>query len=281
MWRISVYDMWKVLYTGFPQTLVFGKTRGVKMEITLMNVEWTYFFLISLACFAIAILFSQKLGLNELRTIPRLEVLEEVVKSCSERGRPILFSYGGMNPASTMESVLLASANVLMMRTAKTCGDLGIPLYTTALHAQTFLMMTDSVRQGYLASSHPEAFRDENNYYTTDGIVGTYTNVSQAVQHNVGTYVQIGYLHMCSNVCVLEAVRRIGGTSWTMENAIDTQALGLVFADYTLLGEEQVAAGAMIKKDPLETAGIIGGDFAKLALIGLLIIYIVRQGLKI
>ena len=247
------------------------------MSFTLMDVQWTYFFILSLLCFVVAILFSKRMGLNELRSIPRLDVLDEVVKSSSERGRPILLSYGGLNPASTMESVLIASANVLTARTAKTCGDLGIPMYTTALRPQAFMMMLDSVRQGYLESSHPEAFRNENNYYTTDGIVGTYTNVSQAVQHNVGTYIQIGYLHMCSNVCVLEAVRRIGGTSWTMENAIDTQALGLVFADYTMLGEEQVAAGAFLRKDPLETACAIGGDFAKFLLLVWMAVYIVQR----
>jgi len=246
-----------------------------------MDVQWTYFFLISIACFLFAIFFAKRLGLNELRTIPRLEVLDEVVKSCAERGRPIVFTYGGMNPASTMESVLLASANVLLARTAKTCGDLGIPLYTVALHAQTFMMMRDSARQGFLESAHPEAFREENNYYSTDGIVGTYTNVSQVVQHNAGAYIQIGYLHMCSNVCVDEAVKRVGGVAWTMENAIDTQPLGLLFADYTLLGEEQVAAGAMVRKDPLEISCIIGSDFVKLVVIAMMIIYIVKQSLGV
>ncbi len=251
------------------------------MSFVLMDVQWTYFFLISLACFVVAIFFAKNLGLTELRTIPRLEVLDEVVRSCAERGRPIVFTYGGLNPASTMESILIASANVLLSRTAKTCGDLGIPLYTVALHAQTFMMMRDSARQGFLESAHPEAFREENNYYSTDGIVGTYTNVSQVVQHNAGAYIQIGYLHMCSNVCVDEAVKRVGGVAWTMENAIDTQPLGLLFADYTLLGEEQVAAGAMTRKDPLEISCIIGGDFVKLALIGLMIIYIVKQSLGV
>ena len=251
------------------------------MSFALLDVQWTYFFLISLACFVFAIVYSKRLGLNELRIIPRLEALDEVVKSCAERGRPIVFTYGGLNPASTMESILIASANVLLSRTAKTCGDLGIPLYTVALHAQTFMLMRDSARQGFLESAHPEAFREENNYYSTDGIVGTYTNVSQVVQHNAGAYIQIGYLHMCSNVCVDEAVKRVGGVAWTMENAIDTQPLGLLFADYTLLGEEQVAAGAMVRKDPLEISCIIGGDFVKLVLIALMVVYIVKQSLGV
>ncbi|MEM2921480.1 MAG: hypothetical protein QXF26_04090, partial [Candidatus Bathyarchaeia archaeon] len=80
------------------------------MSIVLMDVQWTYFFIISILCYLFGIFFAKRLGLLELRSIPRLEVFDEVVKSCAERGRPIVFTYGGMNPASTMESILLASA---------------------------------------------------------------------------------------------------------------------------------------------------------------------------
>jgi hypothetical protein len=163
-----------------------------------------------------------------------------------------------------------------MERTARLCGDLGIELYTTAMRPQAFMMMVDAARSGFMASAHPEAYSDENNYFTADGIVGTYYAISTAVDRNVGTYIQIGYLHMCSTVCVLESLHRIRGTSWCINNAIDTQPLGLTFADYALLGEEQVVVGPYLKKDPIEINNIIGGDLAKLVLIGLMIITIIR-----
>ena len=247
------------------------------MQITFMGgVEWMLFFLASLLLMLLAPWYAPKIGFTELRRIPKIDVLDDVVKSNAERGRPVLFTYGGLTTGTTMESVLLASANTLMARTAKTCGDLGIDLYTTAMRPQAFMMMVDSARQGFMESAHPENYRDENNYFTADGIVGTYYALSTAVGVNAGTYIQIGYLHMCSTVCVLEGCHRIGATSWCMNNAIDTQPLGLAFADYALLGEEQVISGPYLKNDADEIKNIIGGDMAKLVLIGIMVVYAIR-----
>ena len=242
----------------------------------LGGIEWLIFFLVSLAMMLLAPWYAPKLGMTELRKIPKIDVLADIVKSNAERGRPILFTYGGLTTGSTMESVLLASANTLMAQTAKTCGDLGIELYTTAMRPEAFMMMVDSARQGFQESAHPEAYREENNYFTADGIVGSYYALSTIMGINAGTYIQIGYLHMCTTVCVLEGCHRIGATSWCMNNAIDTQPLGLCFADYALLGEEQVISGPYMKNDIEEIKNIIGGDMAKLVLIFLMIVFAIR-----
>lgn len=236
-------------------------------------------FLFILAAFVVILVFSflplQKLGLAELRRMERIDRIDEMVKACAEMGRPVLFNFASIS--LTGQPHYVAAGNEICRRVAKTCGDLGIEMYTTCMQPETFVMMLDQTRAGFMQSAHPEKFRQENNYYSGYGMQESYYTLSTIADKNVGAYVQVGFLVMGTDVPLWEVLHRIGGTSFISTSPTDVQPLAFAFADCALLGEEQAIVSAYLRKDPVEVSSIIGGDFVKLILIGLLAVFVIRR----
>jgi hypothetical protein len=212
------------------------------------------------------------LGLNQLRRVPALDGIDEIVRSCAERGKSLLFSfqYGIKDPQ-------IASTVDIVKNTAKTCGDLNIPLWLNANTAETFLLMEDFARQGYSESAHPEAFSEDMTQFALSTLAAHYLNIGILERELPGGNIIWGVFGQSNTTSVINSGLNVGAIQMAAIKYSDSMSLVLPFVDYVALGEEMVAAGAYLSEDPVNTSTLIGSDFIKIMLIGLMIVLIVKN----
>jgi hypothetical protein len=234
-------------------------------QFELYQPDFLVFIVISVALIFSAIAIAPRVrGLNEMRSVAALDAIDEVIKSCAERGRPLLYSGTYLNPRWHRGSSIIPSANAISKYVATQCANLDIELYSTAGNPEYFLMMEDHLRQGYLISDHPERHNPRNEFFVASYFGVPYFNSELLVSKSMGSYIQMGWSPGSSVTMIYEAARRAGTLTLTANLAIDTQPLGVIFADYPVIGEEQVAISAYLTKDPFQISTLIGSDFVKL-----------------
>jgi hypothetical protein len=127
-------------------------------------------------------------------------------------------------------------------------------------------MVRETVRQGYIASGHPELYKEEEIQYITDALYGYFAGVSgRLMRDKPAANIMIGPFE--AEVCMFaETANRlgaiqIGGSAQTWQLAAWASVV-----DYCLLGEEVYAAGAYLSAEPGQQSAIMMLDWIKIIL---------------
>lgn len=216
--------------------------------------------------------------LPTIRRMAALDAIEEVVGRATETRRPILFTQG-MGGGDTLYSSeggpqIVAGLSVLSY-VSRLAAKYNAKLICTVGYADVYLPTIETVRSGFLAEGHPEAFREEDIRYVgaTQGSYAS-SNMDLIRSEQVAGTVIIGplwaeSLMMLFNAADIGAIQ-VAGTSYTHQ-----MPFVAAVADYSLIGEEIFAAGAYISKDPGLLGSIFGEDIVKTISIALTIIAVI------
>jgi len=242
-------------------------------------VEFFELFILSVAIVVITTFVLPKYfsSINQLRRVAALDGIDGIVRSCAERGRPLHFVLASL----LVGDVKFPSTIAVLKTTATTCGDLNVPLLITASDAQAFLAATDTAHQGYLESTHPERYNASNNFFVANIISMHYKTMDLLEERNCGGNMIWGVYPWSTSSAVVLQGRRIGCVQMSAITYSDSLAIVLPWCDYNVIGEEMVAAGAYLTRDPSNTAAIISSDFIKLTLIIMTLVILVRTLAKI
>jgi hypothetical protein len=202
-----------------------------------------------------------------LRRVPAMDVIDEAVQICAERGRPLLQTLGTVRYGT---SQFVESIVTLARYLTKQCGELGVRYITICQDPQLQLLLYDFAKQGYVEAGRPEMFNAKDIKYVVAGMTqNQLENVDTIRGDKPAAF--IGVADYNAGICVpifQEAVTAgcfiIGSSYWP-----DELAQVAMSSDYALMTAEVSIVGAYIDNDPEKMAPFVGEDIVKLILIGI------------
>jgi len=260
--------------------LVNGKKEKGKNKMEIADPLYFSWFVACILLVVSMAYVSPRFGWNKVRKVVTLDGVDEILKSCAERGRPVIYSPCGTKLGQPHTTSGLEMAKMV----ARTCSDLNIHLWSYATDAENYVLMVDYVRQGYMESSHPERWSPMNNVYVPDfGNACSLPNLVMEMTeaHNVGGAIYMGGITWNTELQVFEHAKRHGCMTFSGMYWPDGVNEGLLWADFVTITDELVAAGAYLGKDPVDGAFIVGSDLVKILMAITMVVLAIRTVLRV
>lgn len=218
--------------------------------------------LISIASMVIGLMVSRK-KVPHMRPIPGLQAVEEAVGRATEMGKPIFYSPGYADVAGTTAPPTLAGLN-LMAHVGRLAARYSTPLVVTVGHPNTYALTTEILKNCYTAEGKAEEY-DIGNVYFTSEVQFAYTAASVGLmqREKPATAFLTGYF---AAEAIVLAEAAAATQSMTISGTTNYFQIPFFMAscDYTMIGEEFLAAGAFISNNPDLVGSIAGQDYVKI-----------------
>lgn len=200
-----------------------------------------------------------------IRRIPGLSALDEAVGRATEMGKPMLYAPG----LGGLDIVGLQSMSILsyvVRRAAKYGTRVIVPLADAILYT----VAEEVAKDAYATEGVPEQFNPEDIRYLSDrqfawasGVVGILHREQVASAFYFG-YFFAESLILAENGQMVGAIQVAGTPSTTQIPFF------LAACDYTIIGDEYYAASAYLSREPTLLGSLVGQDWGKLVLIGIM-----------
>lgn len=197
----------------------------------------------------------------ELRRVPGIEAIDEVVRRCAELGRPIHFTLGigGLTGDTSAQTLAGISALTYVTRLA---AKLDVESIVTVCNLQLMPAVEALVRQNYElegSTYKPEYVRysGPTQQYLAIAIQGIMEREKPAANFMMGYFDEEAI--MIAEKGYRTGAMGIGGTA-------NVGQMGILAAtmDYFFIGEELYAVGAYLSKDPPQILSIAAIDLWKI-----------------
>ena len=193
-----------------------------------------------------------------LAHLPVFDALNEGVCRAAEMGRPVHYTFG----AGVMDASVFASFKVLGY-VADKCAEMDVRLIVSVSLPEEQVIAQEILSGSYSAADPANRGRGSVRYlssgfaYTT-GVLSLIAKERPAANFALGSFFNESLLIPVAGKMV--GALQIGGT------AVTIQAPFLVATcDYSLIGEDLMAAGAYLSENPIEKSAVFLQDVAKVA----------------
>jgi hypothetical protein len=191
----------------------------------------------------------------------------------AERGKPVVYYFGlGNQHATGGVNDVNAWVNVIKY-TARKTGELETTSHGIGRCPQSYMLLADYVRQGYMESPHPELYVPSNFYQVPGGISESGADSVELMDivnrqgcgalFLYGTMGDSFRLYMAAET----AMTNDGAFCWHCSNGGWAQGFAGAFADVTTLSDEYLTLGTYLADDPKMTAPFIGKDLVKIIIV--------------
>jgi hypothetical protein len=234
---------------------------GMSASLVILVVFWiAYYYLIT----------QVKKGKGpEIRRIAAVDALEEYVGRAIEMGRPMHYTTGQIAEADNPRFANVLSSLKILGYVAELCARKGADLIVSVTAQTVFPMAQSIVRSAFIKEGVPEKFNAETVQYM--GGQEITRQIGNMERYNIATNVYIGDIGgSCWIVC--EAAARIGATQIAGTPNDSNMVVLAITSDYTLLGDEQYTAGAILSESPADIASVWVSDIFKILCIGVIIL---------
>lgn len=208
---------------------------------------------------------AENLGYQEIRSLPPVEAFDEAISRAAEMGKPVLYHCGGIRL-----SMYTIPGVSLLGHVAELCIDKGAHLIVTAADPVLFVALEDVMKTAYIKKEVPVENMDIR------FLAGSYFSYAAAIQglmmrERPATHFLMGETD-CQLIVYTETGTRIG--AFQIGGTAGTWNLPMmaVTCDYTLIGEEFLAAGAVITNDVSHLGTLVGQDWSKTLVVILLLL---------
>jgi len=205
-----------------------------------------------------------RVKMPEVRKIAGLDAIPEAVGRATEMGKPVFATPGWSDVTGAAAAQTLASIDVVTYA-AELCAKFDTKLVVAVAIPNVYPLVAQSVQQAYLANGKADAFSPDMIRFTSSmqyaymaACMGIMQREKTAATIFVGGFGSEA-INFAESAVSVGAIS-IAGTTSTSQLPFFTAA-----CDYTMIGEELLAAGAYLSKDPLRMGSIVGQDYAKLA----------------
>ncbi|MGI6628144.1 MAG: DUF6754 domain-containing protein [Bacillota bacterium] len=204
-----------------------------------------------------------KTQLPEIRRIAGLEAIDEAVGRATEMGKPI-FCTPGWSDITTSTAAPTFAALDIIHHVARLAARYDTKMVVPIAYPNVFPLAEQIVRQAFVLEGKIEdydsgivIFTSPEQYAYTAACLGIIQREKVAATVLVGHFASEA-INFAEASAAVNAIS-ISGTESTYQLPFFTAA-----CDYTMIGEELMAAGAYISQDPTRLGSINGQDYAKL-----------------
>lgn len=205
-----------------------------------------------------------------IRRIPGLSVLDEAVGRATEMGRPMLYA-PGMSGLDIVGLQSMAIMSHVIKRAANYSTRVIVPLVSPVLYT----VAEEVAKDAYSTAGAPEQFNPDDIRYLTDqqfawasGVVGIQHREKIATAFYFGAYAAEALI-LAENGQMVGAIQVAGTPS------IIQIPFFLAACDYVIIGDEYYAASAYLSREPTLLGSLVGQDYGKIVMIGLVLIGVV------
>lgn len=203
------------------------------------------------------------------RTLPALDFIPEAVGRAVEMDRPVHYTPGGTGLTGS-RGTHAQMGFIIMGHVARVCARLGGRIICSIWQAAQLPLAVEIIRGAYEAEGvqldEPDVrFYAEDDAPFAAGVIGTFLEEECAVNMIIGG-AGSDFIVIAESANQL-GLQQIGGSanSWLLPYVVAS-------CDYTLIGEELFAAGAILAEDHYQLGGIYAIDVNKMVMIGLLVL---------
>ena len=198
-----------------------------------------------------------------IRKIQGLDAISEAVGRSTELGKPILFSFG----LGEIKDIVTVAALSILRQVAVTCAQHGTELLVPNWDPIVMAAAQETVQQAYSEPGRPDLYKDGNVTFLTSDQFGYAAGVDgMMLRQKPGAVFFMGYFY-AEALLMSETGHSIGAIQIAGTTAITQLPFFIASCDYTLIGEEMLAASCYLKRDPQLLGSIKGEDFFKAFLI--------------
>jgi hypothetical protein len=198
-------------------------------------------------------------GQVKIRKIAGLEAIDEAVGRATEMGRPCLFIPGiqDINDIQTIAGIIVLS------RVAKIAAELDAKVEVPTSRSLVMTAASETIHASYLAAGRPDAFNSDLIYYVSDEQFGYVAYLQgMMVREKPAACFYMGAF-FAESLILAETGNTIGAIQ-VAGTAMPAQLPFFVAAcDYTLIGEEFLAASAYLSGQPEQLGSLKGQDVGK------------------
>lgn len=236
------------------------------------------FILLLIVCAAILwrLQSARKGKVPQVRKLPQLDAIDELIGRCVEMGRPVHVSPGRGGLVDVEAPQILAGLEVMSYVARKVAQTDG-KMIATVCQAEVYPVAESVVREGFIVEGKPEAYQPDmvrylspNQFAYAGGILGIYSREKPAGNIYIGLFFAESLLLLEGGY--LTGAMQIGGTA----NTLQTQFF-VACCDYTLIGEEVFIAGAYLSRNPVRLGGLLGQDIGKMLFMALIVIGVILK----
>jgi len=204
-----------------------------------------------------------KTNVPKIRLLPGLEAIEEAVGRATEMGRPVLFTPGYGDVASTAAAPTIAGLDMLAYVGRLTARH-DTKIAVTVGHPNTYALTEEVLRNAYLAEGRGDQLPEDAVTFGSEiQFAFTAATLGRIQREKPAACMFLGYF-AAEAIVVAEAAVAIGSISIAGATNHFQLPFFVAACDYTLIGEEFLAAGAYVSNDARRIASIAGQDWVKL-----------------
>ena len=206
------------------------------------------------------------------RSLPALEAISELVGRCVESGRPLVFTLGYAS-LNTSSAAIAVAGLAIYEEVMKQSIDKGAEVITIINSPEHIPLLRGIAEDAYLSKGRPEEVKPENLIFIGGG---QFSQIAATIgildAKNAGALVYTGAIGGADTPIYGEHAGTIGAMSLGgMTNVAAWPWITSIY-DYSLLGEDVLAAGCVLSKKPILTTTIWSGDFYRYFLVGIILV---------
>ena len=207
----------------------------------------------------------------EIRRLPAVDSIDEIVARSVEMGRPVMMQIGERDLNSTQISETVAGLRTLRY-VAKLCARMGAKLIVPMCQPVAMPIAREYVKEAYKLEKKEEEF-DENSvrFLSPNPTAMNAAIIATMWREKIGGNIMIGHMSGAT-VTIVENAYRVGAMQLGGTSTPGNMPFLIALCDYGLIGEEIYALGAYVGEDPVASGCIGGQDWGKWIVIILLII---------
>ena len=221
-----------------------------------------------LSFFILYKILSARRGTNLfIRRIAGLSVMDEAVGRATEMGKPMMFVPG----LSGLDIKGLQSMAVLSHVT-KHAAKYGTRVIVPLADAVLYTVAEEVAKDAYTAEGRPELFNPDDirflsstQFAYASGVVGVMYREKVATIFYCGSFA-------AESLVLSENGQKVGAIQIASTPGIIQIPFFLASCDYTIIGEEYYAASAYLSREPTLLGSLVGQDWGKLLIIGIIIL---------
>lgn len=202
-----------------------------------------------------------------IRRIPGLSALDEAVGRATEMGKPMLFTpgVGGL-------SIIGLQAMAIMSHVIRRAAKYGTRVIVPTADPLLYTIAEEVAKDAYNAEGVPEQFNSEDIRYLSDNQFAWATGVVGILyREKVATAFHFGY-YAAESLILAENGQMVGAIQVAGTPTTTQVPFFLATCDYTIIGDEYYAASAYLSREPTLLGSLVGQDYGKLVMIGLIVI---------
>ena len=220
---------------------------------------------------------SKRRSLPSLRNIAALPAINEAIGRATEMGKKVFFTSGNHGLRDSYAPSMIAGTTLLYY-IARRCANLGPELYVTIANQEVYPLQFAQVQEAYLVEGKIEAFNPENIVFTGGGY--TIQTIGEIERQKPAAFFLLGRPHI-ETITLTETANHVGAIQVAGCTNFAQTCYMVATCDYVMLGDELLAAGAILSQDIKQLSNIIATDFGKYLTLGILIITLILFNLGV